>query len=399
MISRVIELEDGKLHFYQGNYSQYVNEKQQRRQTQAEAYQQQQKKIKQLETAAKRMHEWAKQADSAALHQRAFSIEKRIERIDKVEKPKTLQSLTAEFSTSGYAAKVLASFDNVQKRYGDKTILTDANIRVHRYHRIALTGANGCGKTTLLKLLTGEETADSGTVKVSPNAKPACMPQTIEFPNPDATVLETLCLQTGATEARARAILAKFHFRADDVFKTASALSGGEKSRLKLCLMMQTGTNFLLLDEPTNHLDIATREWIETTLEDFEGAMLFVSHDRYFLQKFAETIWHMEDGVITEYNCGYDEYMQKRRAPATAQHTHSKPAKTRKQNVVKSSAVSSAETEKRIREAEAQLKELHAEIQGDTAKSDYEKLLVLYEEKRKLEDEIEALYTQWMENA
>ncbi|MBN1776810.1 MAG: ABC-F family ATP-binding cassette domain-containing protein [Clostridiales bacterium] len=314
VISRVIELEDGKANFYQGNYSQYIAEKEQRIQTQTAAFETQQKKIKQLDTAAKRLHDWARRADNEALHKKAFAIEKRIERMDKVEKPASASVLTAGFGSVGYAAKVIASFSAVSKRYGEKVILNDSHISVCRHDRIALVGANGCGKTTLLKMLTGEEAADSGTVKVSPNAKPAYMPQTITFPNPDASALETLCLATGETQPKARAILAKFHFRADDVFKKAGALSGGEKSRLKLCLMMQNDTNFLLLDEPTNHLDIATREWIETTLADFDGAMLFVSHDRYLLKKFAEKIWHIGGGVIMEYNCGYDEYTMKVRA-------------------------------------------------------------------------------------
>jgi len=397
IISRVIELEDGKANFYQGNYSQYVAEKEQRIQSQTAAFEQQQKKIKQLDMAAKRLHDWARRADSAALHKKAFAIEKRIERMDTVEKPKTARTLNAGFGSGGYAAKVLASFEAVGKRYGEKTILRSANLTLCRHDRIALVGKNGCGKTTLLKLLTGEETPDSGTVKVSPNAKPAYMPQTIAFPNPDASAMETLCLASGIAQPKARAILAKFHFRADEVFKKVGALSGGEKSRLKLCLMMQEGANFLLLDELTNHLDIASREWIETTLAAFDGAMLFVSHDRYLLKKFAEKIWHISDGIVTEYNCGYDEYAAKARAAAPGNSGGGKPAARKSAGSPQKAAGNPIAVEPLIREAEAKLKELEARIADDEVKSDYEKLLVLYEEKRELEQEIEALYRQWME--
>jgi ATPase subunit of ABC transporter with duplicated ATPase domains len=189
-------------------------------------------------------------------------------------------------------------------------VLTRQSLNIYRNDRIALFGANGCGKTTLMKMTVDEQLPDSGQINVSVNAKTAYMPQIIEFENGSATVLDTLRSDTGITEEKARGILAGFHFGPGDVMKKVNVLSGGEKSRLKLCLMMQRDVNFLLLDEPTNHLDIMSREWIENALGDFEGTMLFVSHDRYFLNKFAEKVWSMENGVITEYNCGFNEYLE-----------------------------------------------------------------------------------------
>jgi len=319
VVTRIIEIDDGKANFYAGNYSFYVEERERRYLTQAEQYKQQQRKISQLEVAIKRQRVWADMNPSnTGLAKRALAMEKRLEQMDKVEKPVTARKLTAEFDSGGYASKEIVTFDSVCKSYGAKVILNDLSLKICRNERIALIGANGCGKTTLLKMIMGEEHPDGGEVKVSVSVKPAYMSQIITFDDMAATVLDTLRYTADVSVEKARSILAGFHFRAADVMKTAGVLSGGEKSRLKLCLMMQSNVNFLLLDEPTNHLDIASREWIENALADFEGTMLFVSHDRYFLSKFADKVWNMDNGVITEYDCGFDEYLELTR-PAAVQ--------------------------------------------------------------------------------
>ncbi len=300
VITRVIEIDGGKADFYKGNYSFYIVEREQRLLSRKEQFEQQQKKINQLETAAKRLHDWGRRADNEALHKRAFAIEKRIEKMDKIDRPARERALTAEFDSGGHVAKELVSIDSVCKNYGSKALLKDLDLQIYRNDCIALAGANGCGKSTLLKMIMNEESCDSGVIKMSVNVKPAYMPQIITFANEDATVLDTLRSEISVSEERARSILAGFHFRAVDVMKKVNTLSGGEKSRLKLCLMMQHDVNFLLLDEPTNHLDIASREWIEKALTDFEGTMLFVSHDRYFLNKFADKVWSINSGMVTE---------------------------------------------------------------------------------------------------
>lgn len=299
VVTRIIEVEEGKLNFYSGNYTYYVEEKQRRYLTQTELYEQQQRKIRQLETAAKRMHEWAKIADNKAMHRRAFAIEKRIERMDKVDKPLENKKINGEFNDSGFSGKEIVVFKDVCKTYGEKIIADKINFKIYRNDRIALLGDNGCGKSTLIRMIMGEESSDSGDIKVGESTRIAYMPQIITFDRPDSTILETFRYFTESGDEKARAILAKFHFRGKDVIKTVKNLSGGEKSRLKLCLLMQTNVNFLILDEPTNHLDIQSREWIEDVISDFNGTILFVSHDRYFLDKFAEKIWFMENGKIT----------------------------------------------------------------------------------------------------
>jgi len=301
VVSRIIEIEKGEANFYSGNYSFYVEEKERRYQSQAEQYKQQQKKIEQLETAIKRQRVWAAiNPSNTGLAKRALAMEKRIEQMDKVDKPVTSKKMTEDFNSGGYAAKEVVSLDSVSKSYGSNMILDNVSLSIGRNERIALIGANGCGKTTLLKLIMGEETCDSGIVKVSSNIKIAYMSQIIVFDDENATVLDTLRNTTALPEEKLRSILARFRFRAPDVIKKVGSLSGGEKSRLKLCLLMQNQANFLILDEPTNHLDIESREWMEEAISEFKGTMLFISHDRFFLNQFASKIWSMKDGKITE---------------------------------------------------------------------------------------------------
>jgi ATPase subunit of ABC transporter with duplicated ATPase domains len=303
VVTRIIEIDGGKASFYSGNYTFYAEERERRYQSQKEQYKQQQRKINQLETAVKRQRVWASMNPSnTGLAKRAIAMERRIEQMDKVEKPKKRRRINEEFGDGLHAAKELVVFENVSKRFGEKVLMDGVSLKIRRNGSIALIGANGCGKTTLLRLILGEETADGGTVRVSSNAKIAYLPQIIEFDNPNATMLEIVRDFTDATEERARSILAGFHFRANDVLKQAGSLSGGERSRLKLCLLMQGSVNLLILDEPTNHLDIESREWIEEAISNFGGTILFISHDRYFLDKFAETVWEMGDGAVVSYD-------------------------------------------------------------------------------------------------
>ena len=306
VITRVIEIAEGKAHFYSGNYSWYAEEKQRRFVFQTQQYERQQKEIKRLEFRAK----WyVEQNKFTTAHHALYS---RIDHMlkDKKEKPVTTRKIAGDFNSGGYAAKEAVSIDSVHKSYGENMLMNDVSLSIKRNDRIALIGANGCGKTTLLRMIMGEENCDSGEVKVSSNIKIAYMSQIIQFDDDNATVLETLRNPTGLPEPQARSLLSQFLFDAQGVLKKVGNLSGGEKSRLKLCLLMQNKVNFLILDEPTNHLDIDSREWIEDAVADFEGTMVFISHDRYFLNKFAQKIWSMKNGEIVEFVGGFDDYVK-----------------------------------------------------------------------------------------
>jgi ABC-type multidrug transport system ATPase subunit len=247
-------------------------------------------------------------------------------------------------------------------------------------------------------MIMNEELCDRGVIKVGASVKPAYMPQIITFENEDASVLNTLRFETGVSEEKARSILARFHFRAGDVTKTVKTLSGGEKSRLKLCLMMQNDANFLLLDEPTNHLDIASREWIENALTDFGGTMLFVSHDRYFLNKFAAKVWSMDNGVITKYENGYEEYLEEIRSTETKKIKSRNPLAKEKIEVRPETPEKSVPTETLISDAEIELKNVNTEIESDISKSDFLKMNTLYEKKRQIEERIDFLYNEWFKS-
>ncbi|MCL2565018.1 MAG: ATP-binding cassette domain-containing protein [Defluviitaleaceae bacterium] len=397
VVSRIIEIDDGIVNFYSGNYTFYVEERQRRYQTQAEQYKQQQKKIEQLETAIKRQRVWAAiNPSNTGLAKRALAMERRIEQMDKVDKPLMSRKMTEDFNSGGHAAKEVVSFDSVSKSYGSNMLLDDVSLSIGRNNRIALIGANGCGKTTLLKLIMGEELCESGALKVSSNIKIAYMSQIIVFDDENATVFETLQNQVSLPEEKLRSILARFRFRTPDVIKKVRNLSGGEKSRLKLCLLMQNQANFLILDEPTNHLDIESREWIEDAVADFNGTMLFISHDRFFLNRFASKIWSMKDGKITVYDGDFEEYLQ------SSAIINSQPSITPSKNKKKKPAAPSKEKPKEtipfealIYEAEAELTVLDKEIELHLTDSDYEKMNLLYQKKYKLEEHIASLYDDW----
>ncbi len=395
VVTRIIEIEDGKAVLYSGNYSFYVEERERRYLTQAEQYKQQQRKISQLEDAIKRQRVWAQiNPANTGLAKRALAMEKRIEQMDKVERPSTAKKLAAGFDSGGYAAKEIVSFDSVCKRYGEKVLMHELDAKILRNDRIAIVGANGCGKSTLLKMLMGEENPDGGNIKISPTVKVGYMPQIITF-DENVTVLEMLRQEIGLPEEKVRSILARFHFMAADVVKKVNTLSGGEKSRLKICLMMQKNINFLLLDEPTNHLDIASREWIESALSEFAGTMLFVSHDRYFLNRFADKVWSMENGGFTQYDCGFDEYLEILRNTAVSEVAPARKIERKKPVQPKNAKPVSIEA--LIFEAESELSKVNEEIESDLSKGDFSKMNELHEKKNQLEERIEGLYGEWVE--
>ncbi len=412
-ITSIIELDLNGLSYYQGNYSYYAEEKVRRFNKQLEDYEQQKRKIDQLEAAAKRMHEWARNADSGAMHKRAFAIEKRIERMERIDKPAAMKKISVGFRENGHTSEDTVVFKDIYKAYGNRTLLGGIDLIIHRNDRIALIGANGCGKSTLIKILTGEETPDQGTAKIGNSMKPAYLPQVVTFENSAFTVLETVRYSLETNEERARKILAQFHFRGSDVQKITGNLSGGEKSRLKLCLLMQQDINLLIMDEPTNHLDIQSREWIEEALSGFGGTILFVSHDRYFINKFTTRVWELKDGSITDFDGTFVEYGEWLAKAASKEKAGGSEGKSdtgckdsreanRRYRDGRSNGTPSDKKEseikaceERISEAELQLSKLNEEM--EVSASDFNKLNELFAQKQEIEDELQLLYDMWGE--
>jgi ATPase subunit of ABC transporter with duplicated ATPase domains len=390
---RVIEITDGHAEFYSGNYSFYMDEKQARFDLQMKQYEQEQAKLKQLGYTVERMKGWG--INNRTLYRRAMSIQHRMERIKKTEKPKTEKTMKATFGEKDFSGDVVFKMKNVSKAFGQRTLFSDVNLNVEGGERIALLGDNGTGKSTFIKCLLGEEDC-GGKLQFGPTVKWGYLPQIIKFDHPERTLYDTMLYEKNCTPQVARDRLGAFLFQGEDVFKQVGNLSGGEQSRLRLCMLMDEKINLLILDEPTNHLDIASREWIEAAIEEFEGVLLFVSHDRYFIEKFAERIWLLEDGTIRDFPCGYAKYRSIIDHEAAAKQiapTAPKPKKEKPKGGTKETDKLIRRLEREIEKQEGYIAQLDERIEA--AAADYQELTRLLGEKETAEEVLMDLMEQW----
>ena len=399
-VTRIIEIQDGKAEFYSGNYSFYAIEKERRYQERMKQYLKEQAKIQQLEKAAEQMHLWAFMGNDA-LHKRAFSMEKRIERMRTTQKPTKARKLEARFQSREFKGDEVLQIKGLAKSFGEKHLFSDVYLRCEGGERIALLGENGTGKTTLLNILTGSEKPDSGSVRLGPSVKAAYLPQVIHFDHPERSILDTMLYELDITPQSARNRLAAYQFTGEDVFKQVSVLSGGELSRLRLCMLMDESINLLILDEPTNHLDIDSREWLEEAVEAFDGTLLFVSHDRYFINRFATRVWELENGTVSDYPMGFTQYRQaKEEEHAAASAAAAVPAPPKKTGSRGNRAQQAAKKQLTICETaisrlEAELTRLDGEM--EQAACDAERLNELYRQRQAVETELEREMTRWEE--
>ena len=390
---RIIEIVDGHGEFYSGNYSFYIDEKQARFDLQLKQYEQEQAKLKQLGYTVERMKGWG--INNRTLYRRAMSIQHRMERIKKTEKPKTEKTMKATFGEKDFSGDVLFETKRMEKGFDGRTLFSDVELLVEGGERIALLGDNGTGKTTFIRCLLGEEDF-SGKIKFGPTVKSGYLPQTIHFSHPERTLYDTMLFEKNCTPQTARDRLGAFLFQGEDVFKTVGNLSGGEQSRLRLCMLMDEKINFLILDEPTNHLDIASREWVEAAIEEFEGALLFVSHDRYFIEKFAERIWLLQDGKIRDFKCGYKKFrsiIEHEAAMTVPAATEPKVKKEKPKGGTKESEKLVRRLEREIEKQEAVVAEYDVKIEA--AAADYQELTRLLAEKEEAEMLLMDLMEQW----
>ena len=390
---RVIEIVDGHGEFYSGNYSFYIDEKQARFNLQLKQYEQEQAKLKQLGYTVERMKGWG--INNRTLYRRAMSIQHRMERIKKTERPKTEKTMKATFGEKDFSGDVLFETKRMAKAFDGRVLFSDVELLVEGGERIALLGDNGTGKTTFIKCLLGQEDCE-GKIKFGPTVKSGYLPQTIRFSHPERTIYDTMLYEKNCTPQTARDRLGAFLFQGEDVFKTVGNLSGGEQSRLRLCMLMDEKINFLILDEPTNHLDIASREWVEAAIEEFEGALLFVSHDRYFIEKFAERIWLLEDGKIRDFKCGYKKFrsiIEHEAAMAVPAPNEPKVKKEKPKGGTKENDKLVRRLEREIEKQEAIVAQYDGKI--DAAAADYQELTRLLAEKEEAEMLLMDLMEQW----
>lgn len=393
IVDRIIEIHEGHADFYSGNYSFYLEEKQARFDLQLKQYEQEQSKLKQLGFTLERMKGWG--INNRVLYRRAMSIQHRMDRIEKTEKPTVERTMRAKFGQRDFFGDEVFSVKNFSMGYDNRTLFSNVDLKVSGGERIALLGDNGTGKTTFLRGLLGELPAN-GKIRFGPSVKWGYLPQVIHFDHPERTLYDTVLYEKNYTPQAARDRLGAFMFQGEDVFKTVGTLSGGEQSRLRLCMLMDDKINLLILDEPTNHLDISAKEWIECAIEEYEGSLLFVSHDRYFVDKFATRIWELADGAITDYPFGYQKYRsikEHEKLTHISDKVELKPKKIKQKGGSKDLEKTVRRLEREIEQQEQLLRQI--DEQYASASSDYQELVRITALRSENEDHLNVLLSQW----
>lgn len=309
--TKVIDLEDGG-EIYVGNYSHFVKEKEEKELKEFEQYKNEQKKLEQLKLAVNRLYEWGRKADNPSMFKRAKAIQKRIDFIEEngVNKPKQKRELKLNLDGKR-GSDVVFDIKNFSLILGDKILFENASVQIRNGYKVALVGLNGTGKTSLIKCIMGQNSDYMGTISIGGSIKIGYLPQLLIFEDDGETILSYVENMTGYNAEESRRLLAKYGFFKDDIDKTVGKLSGGEKVRVKIACMLTKDINTLVFDEPTNHIDIATRETLEEALQKFNGNILFVSHDRYFINNVANKILELKDGKLHLYDGNYDAYINK----------------------------------------------------------------------------------------
>jgi ATP-binding cassette, subfamily F, member 3 len=308
-VTFIAEVEDGGLATFKGNYTEYIIDKEERLARQEELYQIQQRSIRRMELALKRYQLWVQVSDKFA--SRVRSMQTRLSRAEKLDRP-SLGRRKMGLELNGWrGSNQVLELVNVSKSFPPRLLLEHAETLIRHGERVGLIGANGSGKSVLLRMILGQEQPDSGEIKIGPSVSVGYYAQEHDTLNQDQTVIDAVRLGGNISEARAVSILTRYLFTYRQATQKVRDLSGGEKSRLQLALLMLSGANFLLLDEPTNNLDIASAEVLENSLSDFIGTVLVISHDRYFLDRTVDRILELDDAHLSEYVGGYSDYVQK----------------------------------------------------------------------------------------
>lgn len=399
VVNRIIELESSRASIYNGNYSYYVEEKERRFQIEYREYLNNQRKIDMMEKQIERYRIWGAMRDSEKMYKRAKELEKRLDKLDVVDKPQEdAKKIRLGNSSVRRTGKIVLDVEDLSKSFPGKKLFKNLSFTLFYQDRLCIMGVNGSGKSTLLNMILGELSQDSGKIRYGSNVNIGFLPQNITFQNEDITILDYFTRNHGITEQEARNELARLLFISDDVFRKIKVLSGGEKSRLKLCSLLYTKVNLLILDEPTNHLDIDTREVLENTLLDYEGTILFVSHDRYFVEKVAKSIMVLEDNGYEIYPFGYDDYMEKRAKKKQEEKlkvtTGSKISDKKKKPSRKPDHAQKIERlEMEIKEKESRLLEVSRQMEHNNDSPD--ELIELYRIKEELEEQIILIMEEW----
>lgn len=311
--TKTILLENGKEKIYFGNYSYFLKEDEKRTLAEFENYKNQQKMIKKMKESIKTLRKFGELAKNEMFFKRAKSIEKKLAKIEQLPQVDLEQKTLLNFKLNidSRSGKDVVIINNLNKNFDSKNIFENANLQIHYGEKIALIGKNGTGKSTLLKIIMNEDCEYTGEIKIGQSVNIGYIPQKIKFEDDNQTILNFFEQFDNRNETEIRTSLAKYMFRGNDVFKKVSSLSGGEKVRLILAKLLKQNINFLILDEPTNHIDIETRELLEEAIKEYSGTVLFVSHDRYFINNLAERIVVVKEKRFFSYVGNYDDYLRK----------------------------------------------------------------------------------------
>lgn len=329
--TKTIFIDKGKDDVYHGNYTYYLQESERRALAEFEEYKNQQKQIEAMKNTVKKLREWGTQGDNPRFFRRAACIEKRLEKMEMLDRPDTKKTLPLDFEVKGRSGKDVLVVDDLGLMAGDKVLLDGAEMSVRYGEKVCLMGKNGTGKSTFIKALL-DPTSDyvcQGEIKLGSQVSIGYIPQEIHFEDDNATILEVSRKSFTGSETQLRASLAKFLFYGENVFKRVGTLSGGEKVRLKLFELIQKKANLLILDEPTNHIDIDTKEMLEEALSEYAGTLLFISHDRYFINQLAERIENIEDCQFVNYLGNYDYYKEQKVKKLTSPSQTNNDSKSR----------------------------------------------------------------------
>ena len=413
VVTKVIEIDAGQVRMYSGNYSAYAEKKAQLRDAQYKAYLNQQREIKHQEAVIVKLKSFNREKSI----RRAESREKMLDKIQRIEKPTEVQSqMRLSLEPRVISGNDVLTVEELSKSFPEQTLFTDISFQIKRGERVALIGNNGTGKTTMLKILNDLIPADSGTFTLGSKVQIGYYDQEHHVLHPEKTIFEEISdAYPTLTETEIRNMLAAFLFTNDDVFKLISSLSGGERGRVSLAKLMLSEANFLILDEPTNHLDIASKEILEEALNSYTGTVLYVSHDRYFINQTATRILELTNQAVVNYIGDYDYYLEKKEeltekyapiqqteetasdeaAPAasegklTWQQQKEEQARKRKQEA------ELKKTEQRIEELETRDREIDETLVLPDVCTNVGRCAELSREKDKIQTELEELYEKW----
>lgn len=394
VVTRIAELEEGQIQLYQGNYTFYVKEKERLLLEQFHAYQEQQKKIKQMKEAIRRLRQWANEASppSEKLFRKAKSMERALARIERIKRPR-LDAETPDlaFAAHGKTSRMVYRVEDVSIAFSKQPLFHSLNFEISAKDRIAIVGANGSGKSTLLHLLLGHLEPTSGLITRGPSVKIGYLSQRVDFP-PGERLIDVFRTTVDLDEGTARQRLAQFLFFGPRVFLPVEALSGGERMRLMLAVLVHSDLNVLILDEPTNHLDIESRDALEEALESFDGTLIAVSHDRYFLNRlFTKTLWLDQTMELFPGPYAYASTKRQTQPPDAKIPKNVVSAKKRPSPSIP--VQTTRQVEETIERLEQELTMLDRQLAETT---DYEETVKLFSIREELVQQLDAQYEQFL---